>query len=471
MTLEVLSKPTPADQPMKSGGRSVGDREGGTDGFSTALSRAGKGSSDNRDGAGDGSTSHQSEAESVDTPATGGNRRSIRTAMQDAGAHAAVSDQAETTRASISSAFANAKGQVQRTANDEKIAADAVAAESDGEIDDAEVEVGPENTAVDKNIEQKSGESDLLSILAGLSPAAVAAASAGSTRSGPTGETRKATTAVGDGDQKSGIAADGKTARHGDAASAVLDMPTTDGADNRPAPDFKFINAKNGSVNAELTLAAKSGERETAEPKTAASSVENVMVLDSRRIVGLPSGSNGASLLAAMVGDQSWSAAMQPDAALSNIAAQSSSGSVVHMLKLQMNPHDLGAVTATLKMSGEQLHVHLTVETRAAMQQLSEDSSGMLDALRAQGFSVEQVTISVAPTADSNNQKGQQDAQTGQQMAGNGERQGGASQGQSGERFDETGDSRNFENDSSLDTSAAFGPGNSGGAGSGQLYL
>lgn len=465
MTLEVLSKPTPAEPPMKSGGRSVGDREGGADGFSTALSEAGRGSSGERDG----NASQQSEGDTVETPGTG-DRRSVRTAMQDAGEHSAVSDRADTKRASVSSALANPKGPAQRAVNGDKNAAGGVADESDSKTEDADADA--ESTAAAEGSDQRSGASDLLSILSGLTSATVvSAANAASARSGQTGETRKTTATAGENEQKSGIAADGKTARNGDAAAALLDMPTAGEADVGPQPEFKFVNAKNGSLNTELTQAARSGERETSEPKTAASSVENVMVLDSRRIVGLPSGSNGASLMAAMVGDQSWSAAMQPGAELSNIAAQSSSGSVVHMLKLQMNPHDLGAVTATLKMSGEQLHVHLTVETRAAMQQLSEDSSGMLDALRAQGFSVEQVTISVAPTADGNNQKGQQDAQNGQQMAGNGERQGGASQGQSGERFDQTGDSRNIENDSSLDTSAAFGPGNSGGAGSGQLYL
>src|SRR3546814_10906221 len=86
---------------------------------------------------------------------------------------------------------------------------------------------------------------------------------------------------------------------------------------------------------------------------------------------------------------------------------------------LQMNPHALGSVTATLRLVGEALHVHLTVETRAAFRQLSDDSSGMLDALRAQGFSVDQVSINIASTSDVDS-RGQQGAQTGQQMAGNG---------------------------------------------------
>ena len=91
-----------------------------------------------------------------------------------------------------------------------------------------------------------------------------------------------------------------------------------------------------------------------------------------------------------------------------------------------MNPHDLGTVTATLRLIGDELHVHLTVETRAAYRQLSEDSKGMLDALKAHGFSVDQLTINISSTADAEQQKGQQNAATGQQMAGSGERNGGA---------------------------------------------
>tara|TARA_R110002020_G_scaffold123081_6_gene279165 strand:+ start:4081 stop:5478 length:1398 start_codon:yes stop_codon:yes gene_type:complete len=465
MTLEVLSSPAPADRSQKRTGRGAGETEGGTDGFSTALSKAGRGtSSDENATDGEGRMSHQTTAHGADTPAAESGRRSVRTALDKAGEHT-VEDQGETTRTSVSSIFPTTKGQVQRHLQDSSNSVVIPAAE------DAEPVADDDDTA-SETAEEGTGEvrgaADLLSILAGLNSAAAASAvNAGSSRPATAGDGRKGSS--GEGAEKIGTGTD--ATHRGATADAVLDMPSADEADVGPERNFKFINAKNGSINAELTQAAQSNEKGGADSKTASSSTETVMVLDSRRIVGLPSGSNSASIMAAMVGDQSWSSAMQPDATLSNTAAQSSSGSVVHMLKLQMNPHDLGSVTAMLKMSGEQLHVHLTVETRAALQQLSDDSSGMLDALRAQGFSVDQVTISVAPTADTDSQKGQQGPQNGQQMTGSGERQGEANREQSGQRFDQTGDSRNFDNDSSLDTSAAFGPGAAGDARAGQLYL
>jgi chemotaxis protein MotD len=465
MTLEVLSSPVPSDRAQKKTGRSTGEMEGGTDGFSSALSKAGRGaSSDEKAAVGEGRMSRQTEAQSEDAPVAEGTRRSVKTALNEAGEQT-VEDHNQTSRASVSSVFPTGKGQVQRNSQDSSNSSPGP--ESDG----AEV-VADDDAKSDKTeaTGETGGAADLLSILSGLNSAtAASAANAGSPRSAAAGDGRRA--AVGESASKTAAGADADTTRKGASAEAVLDMPSADEPHVKPERDFKFINAKNGSINAELTQAAQGNERAGTEAKTGPSSVENVLVLDSRRIVGLPNGSNSASIMAAMVGDQSWSSAMQPDATLSNTAAQSSSGSVVHMLKLQMNPHALGAVTATLKMSGEQLHVHLTVETRAALQQLSDDSSGMLDALRAQGFSVDQVTISVAPTADTDSQKGQQGAQNGQQMAGNGERQSGANRDQSGQRFEQTGDNRNFDNDSSLDTSAAIGPGAASDAHAGQLYL
>ena len=133
--------------------------------------------------------------------------------------------------------------------------------------------------------------------------------------------------------------------------------------------------------------------------RASATGAEGVVVLDSRRFLGFNQSANGASLTSAMVQDPEWASAMQPGASLSNAAAQSSTGKVVNTLKLQMTPIELGMVTATLRLSGEELTVHLTVETRAAHAQLTEDSSGIIDALKSQGFAVDQLTVSITPAA------------------------------------------------------------------------
>ncbi|MGO7427005.1 flagellar hook-length control protein FliK, partial [Rhizobium ruizarguesonis] len=60
-------------------------------------------------------------------------------------------------------------------------------------------------------------------------------------------------------------------------------------------------------------------------------------------------------------------------------------------------PLDLGLVTATMRLSGDALNVDLKVETGAAYRQMKEDHGKILEALRSQGYAVENVTISMAP--------------------------------------------------------------------------
>ncbi|HEX2148075.1 MAG TPA: flagellar hook-length control protein FliK [Pseudorhizobium sp.] len=349
-------------------------------------------------------------------------------------------------------------------------------ANADEQVDQAEKPADPERRSETGDAaapESRGAQSaaDVLDIL-GPSLSATAVHVTGRQAHGA-GENRKGT--AGNGTDVFKVASDradqGKSSN--EASSAVLAMPTEGDVGAATDRSYRFVNARNGSTNIELTsAAAQRSDTASDEVKTGKQQTEQVMVIDSRRFIGVQGGSNSTSLMAAMVGDQSWSSAMRPDASLSNIASQSSSGSVVHMLKLQMTPHDLGTVTATLKMSGDQLHVHLTVETRAAHRQLSEDSSGMLDALRSQGFSVDQVTVSVAPNGESDPQRGQQGSQAGQQQApANGERQGNANRNSSGERFSTMADGRSGDDEASLDITAASSTPGSGSARAGQLYL
>ncbi|WP_246617416.1 flagellar hook-length control protein FliK [Rhizobium populisoli] len=250
-----------------------------------------------------------------------------------------------------------------------------------------------------------------------------------------------------------------------------LSMPSD--AEVPGTKQFRFSNARDGQ-SMSMTVGEGQGDRNTVEFRQGANgAAENVTVLDSRRFLGLAPNSNSSNLSALMSGDSEWAAAMHPTSALSNAAIQSSTGNVVNTLKLQMNPHDLGSVMATLRLHGEELNVHLTVETRAAYRQLSEDSGGILDALRAQGFSVDQVTISIAPTADSdtnNSQQPGQNNQAGQQFTEGG-RQGQAAdrgQQQAGNNRQPADDRMRTTNEAVQDNAQAPA---SGGARPGQLYL
>ena len=195
-----------------------------------------------------------------------------------------------------------------------------------------------------------------------------------------------------------------------DAADSSASEDDTSGGDR----DFRFIRA-DGKGQPLVLRGETTSSPEQAEQKV----VETVTVVDSRRYIAPVSTSNAASITAAMLGDNEWLGAMAPGSELANAAAQSSQGKVVHTLKLQMTPIDLGSVTATLRLSGEELSVQLTVDNPAAFRQLSNDQSDILKALRAQGLVVDQVqvtmqTSSADRSADAG-QNGSQNQQSGQQ--------------------------------------------------------
>lgn len=207
---------------------------------------------------------------------------------------------------------------------------------------------------------------------------------------------------------------------------AKADLPSVDAADAGTASateadrSFRFLRADGKGQALAMRVGPSDGETVKYEIGQAKDGGQTVAVLDSRRYIA-PASTNAASLTAAMMGDGEWASAMLPGSELANAASQSSSGKVVNTLKLQMSPIELGNVTATLRLSGEELTVQITVETHAAHKALSEDQGEMLKALRAQGFTVDQIQVTLnvgaADRADSG-QTGAQGQSSGQQAQG-----------------------------------------------------
>lgn len=209
------------------------------------------------------------------------------------------------------------------------------------------------------------------------------------------------------------------------------DASTSGGDQPQEERDFRFVRA-DGKGQPLMLRGEGAGGPDQSEQKT----IETVTVVDSRRYIAPASTTNAASITAAMVGDGEWVSAMSPGSELANAAAQSSQGKVVHTLKLQMTPIELGSVTATLRLSGEELSVQLTVDNPAALRQLSNDQSDILKALRAQGLVVDQVqvnmqVVSTDRSADAG-QNASQGQQSGQQASQSGS-QGGSERQQNGE--------------------------------------
>lgn len=202
-------------------------------------------------------------------------------------------------------------------------------------------------------------------------------------------------------------AADPALPDSGETTSTVVRLQKQD----TPAIDFHIETSEDGTAT--LDVAKASGD------------VTNIVqVVESRRFVGMAAASNATAISSAMAADPDWAASMSGQTG--NSPMISSTGQVVHVLKIQMSPVELGHVTAAMKLVGDELSVQLTAHTLKGYSELQKDSSEIMDALKAQGFSVDQVTVTLASNAD------RQDSATGNRQP-NDASQNGAQQGQRGE--------------------------------------
>lgn len=81
----------------------------------------------------------------------------------------------------------------------------------------------------------------------------------------------------------------------------------------------------------------------------------------------------------------------------------------LHTIQIQLQPNDLGRVTARMTMEGNQLHVELRVETSQARAQLTNDADSILKSLKASGFEIDRVSIQqVQPGNNSATTNGQE---------------------------------------------------------------
>lgn len=224
-----------------------------------------------------------------------------------------------------------------------------------------------------------------------------------------------------------GAAQDGKSQPLG-KASAKADMQTdksgakadaahlVDGDEGDvPQSDtdklFRLIRADGKGRDLDVSLGNDRASFRDANP--AGPKGETVTVVDSRRYIGLAQAGNAAAVTSAITQDPDWTASLSATGSLTHSEA-AATGKVVNTLKIQMNPIELGLVTATLRLHGDELVVSLQVETGEAYRQLTDDQDAIVRALRGQGFAVDQVSVQLAPADRSANTQG--DGQQGQQQ-------------------------------------------------------
>ncbi|MEJ6782404.1 flagellar hook-length control protein FliK [Aminobacter sp. Piv2-1] len=163
-----------------------------------------------------------------------------------------------------------------------------------------------------------------------------------------------------------------------------------------------------------------------------------------------PSGTTGALALAIASGAPGRSAA----AAAAQVHNGTSAPGATHVLKIQLRPVELGMVTASLRLSGEQLSVEIEVENAEAYQRLSADREALTSALRGLGFEVDRLTIQQPQASAGTPARNDGSAFAGGaggrdqpafQSGGTGSEGGGSGSGQAGRRApDEDGNLRNI---------------------------
>ncbi|MBX3579376.1 MAG: flagellar hook-length control protein FliK [Rhizobiaceae bacterium] len=211
------------------------------------------------------------------------------------------------------------------------------------------------------------------------------------------------------GEPRATIPSDAEPAvRPGDAAapktSAAI-SPASRTAGDQPAADPRQATQP-APVNREMVAASQpdTGSDTTSRPAQAAA--PEARRIDAAQARSAPTGvdtqaasaptpppsQNASAIVAAISGD----AALRPRVetlAQTLIRMSSANGGAVQTLKVQLNPVELGMVTAQMRFEGEQLSVELQVDNPEAYQRLAVDKETIARSLRALGFEVDQVSV------------------------------------------------------------------------------
>jgi len=100
-----------------------------------------------------------------------------------------------------------------------------------------------------------------------------------------------------------------------------------------------------------------------------------------------PAARTAPALAAAIAADGSW----QQASALPGTPV--SAPSPTHVLRIELHPAELGSVTASLRLSGEQLTIELKPDSHDGYRRLASDSDAIVKSLRSLGFDIDKVTV------------------------------------------------------------------------------
>ena len=208
---------------------------------------------------------------------------------------------------------------------------------------------------------------------------------------------------------KLAVANDAKKQVDADAAAATdaeadIQLPTDGSSDESAAPLILKTTAEKpaeskGQLTQLFTLQSLAPSEDapgaTPEPDTMQDKPTVRVSVLSEQSFPAPAQTISSPTIAGLASDIVAGLAAQgsekPDATqLSNAARMPAP---THVMKIQLHPAELGAVTANMRLAGDLLSIEIQVQTQEAYQRLSGDSDSIISSLRTLGIDVDRVTV------------------------------------------------------------------------------
>lgn len=167
----------------------------------------------------------------------------------------------------------------------------------------------------------------------------------------------------------------------GTAAAA----PSAETADRTPPPrEPAEREAKDDGGN---PGASDSRSGDTARPAP-----NGVTAVSAQSAQATPPATPSAAIIAVVRAEASWAAYFRD--------TQPGAPAQLKSLKIQLNPVELGAVTAHLRIKDDTVTVELSAETADAQRQLTSDADTIAKSLRALGLDIDRVTVQLTGRSD-----------------------------------------------------------------------
>ena len=169
------------------------------------------------------------------------------------------------------------------------------------------------------------------------------------------------------------------------SAEAGPASPSPETADKMPPPREQVEREAKDDGRKPNVSDARAGETSRPAPN-------GVTAVSAQSAQAAAPATPAAAIIAAVRAEASWATYFRD--------TQPGAPTQIKSLKIQLNPVELGAVTAHLRIKDDAVTVELSAETADAQRQLTSDADKIIKSLRALGLDVDRVTVQLAARSD-----------------------------------------------------------------------